>query len=93
MRNGTGRGHLVAALDVAGEAADLADDALADDADHEGGAVVALGRAGEGAHQELVGLWLWLEIRVALRHRRRLVQELVRQRRGWILLDKAESHD
>ena len=54
-RDRTGGGHLLPALDVAGEAADLADDALACESDHEGGAVVALQRRGERPDKELVG--------------------------------------
>ena len=40
---------------VAREPAHLADDALPCEADHQAGAVVALERRGEGAHNELVG--------------------------------------
>lgn len=53
---GAERGDLVLAGDVAGEAANLADDALPAEADHEGRAVIALERGGEGADEELVGL-------------------------------------
>ena len=49
-----GGGDLLPALDVAGEAADLADDALPRQADHDGGAVVALERRRERPDEELV---------------------------------------
>ena len=53
-RHWAGGGDLLPALDVAGEAADLADDALPRQADHDGGAVVALQRRRERPDEELV---------------------------------------
>lgn len=41
---------------VTRESAQLADNSLARQADHQRGAVIAFGRAAEGAHQELVHL-------------------------------------
>jgi hypothetical protein len=49
-----GRRHLIAARQVTGKAAYIAHYALTGEAYHEGGAVVAFGRGGEGASDELM---------------------------------------
>ena len=73
-RNWARDGNPVPAVNVAGEPADLTDDPLSSQADHEGRAVVALEGRAEGPNQELVRLWLgpdleglrWLNVHVLL---------------------------
>ena len=73
-RNWARDGNPVPAVNVAGEPADLTDDSLSSQADHEGRAVVALEGRAEGPNQELVRLWLgpdleglrWLNVHVLL---------------------------
>jgi hypothetical protein len=49
-------------VNVAGEAADLTDDPLPGQPNHQGGAVVALQRRAERSDQELVRFWLGTDL-------------------------------
>ncbi len=57
-RHRTWNWNPVSAVNVAGKAADLTDDPLPGQPNHQGGAVVALQRRAERSNQELVRFWL-----------------------------------
>ena len=65
-RHWTRQRHPVSAVHVAGEATDLTDHPLPGEADHEGGAVVALQRGAECPDQELVGLGFGADLETGL---------------------------